>query len=281
MSTSRKRPHQTVEYDAVAAPAETNVDSDFESPKKTTTPLARKKQSPLKKFQIPSRDAPEHWERVYDEIVEMRCKRDAPVDSMGTEVLGDRSADPKTFRFQTLVAVMLSSQTKDEQTAAAVRRLQQHGLSIKSMLEISDDKLGELIYGVGFHNKKIQYIKKTAQILHEHYNDDVPETLEDFCELPGVGPKMALIALNVGRGSVQGISVDVHVHRIADRLGWTHKANDPEMTRAQLEQWMPREKWSEINLLLVGFGQQICNPIQPKVCLFIQFFNSLFSLIPT
>ena len=60
---------------------------------------------------------------------------------------------------------------------------------------------------------------------------------------------MALIALNVGRGSVQGISVDVHVHRISDRLGWTRKAKDPEHTRAQLEHWMPREKWSELNLL--------------------------------
>jgi endonuclease-3 len=75
---------------------------------------------------------------------------------------------------------------------------------------------------------------------------------------------MALIALNVGRGVVAGISIDTHAHRIADRLGWTRAARDPEATRLQLEAWVPREHWSSLNLLLVGFGQQVCQPQQPK-----------------
>ena len=61
-----------------------------------------------------------------------------------------------------------------------------------------------------------------------------------------------------------GIGVDVHVHRISDRLGWTKKASTPEMTRQQLEGWLPRERWRPVNGMLVGFGQTICRPVGPK-----------------
>ena len=71
--------------------------------------------------------------------------------------------------------------------------------------------------------------------------------------LPGVGPKMALIVLRVNTGEVAGISVDTHVHRICNQLGWTKKpTKTPEQTRAAIESWMPARVWADVNLVLVN-----------------------------
>lgn len=77
--------------------------------------------------------------------------------------------------------------------------------------------------------------------------------------LPGVGPKMAYLCLSSAWGDTQGIGVDVHVHRIANLWGWA-EGKTPEHTRKVLESWLPRDRWKEVNWLLVGFGQTICLP---------------------
>lgn len=113
--------------------------------------------------------------------------------------------------------------------------------------------------------KKVEYIKKTTEILLKDYDGDIPNNVKDLCKLPGVGPKMAHICMNVAWNEVSGIGVDTHVHRISNRMGWTKKATKtPEETRITLESWLPKELWSEVNHLLVGFGQEICQPIRPK-----------------
>lgn len=192
----------------------------------------------------------------------MRADRTAEVDSMGAEVILEPRdlVGEKNYRFQSLVSVMLSSMTKDPCTAAAVKRLQTSlpkGLTIESILEIPEAELAELLYGVGFHNRKAIHLKSTAKILQEKYGGDVPRNLEELKQLPGVGTKMAKIALAVGWGEVVGIAADTHVHRISNRLGWV-KTKSPAKTESELESWIPREHWSELNVLLVGFGQQIC-----------------------
>ena len=78
--------------------------------------------------------------------------------------------------------------------------------------------------------------------------------------LPGVGPKMAYLCMSAAWGLTEGIGVDVHVHRITNLWGW-HVTKGPEETRKALEAWLPRERWHEINHLLVGFGQTICLPV--------------------
>jgi endonuclease-3 len=204
---------------------------------------------------------------VYKLIEEMRSQRNAEVDSMGAEViLEPRSkVGDKTYKFQALVAVMLSSMTKDPLTAAAIKRLQAlpGGLTVKTILEIDQDDLAEVLHGVGFHNRKAEYLKQTAAILQDKYAGDLPETLEEMIELPGVGTKMAKIALSVGQGRVIGIAADTHVHRISNRLGWV-KTKEPVQTEGQLESWVPEEYWKDMNLLLVGFGQQICFARNPQ-----------------
>ena len=227
-------------------------------------------------------EAPANWEEIYDFVREMRKERLAPVDTMGCETLAEEHLTPrvssscmtsrtgemltlvKDKRFQTLVALMLSSQTKDTTNAIAMRRLQTElpspGLTLENILEVDPVKLNELIYVVGFHNNKTRYIKAAALILRDHYAGDIPDTIEGLVSLPGVGPKMAYLCLSAAWGRTEGIGVDVHVHRITNLWGW-HKTKAPEETRAALEAWLPRERWHEINHLLVGFGQTTCLPV--------------------
>lgn len=100
---------------------------------------------------------------------------------------------------------MLSSQTKDEVTFGAMERLKAHGLTLPNILQLDQTELGKIIYPCGFWKKKACYIKQTAEILHTEYDDDIPDTAEGLMKLPGVGPKMAYIALSVAWGKVTGI----------------------------------------------------------------------------
>ncbi|CAB4401543.1 unnamed protein product [Rhizophagus irregularis] len=214
---------------------------------------------------------PVGWEEVYNAIKEYRKNIIAPVDTMGCERLADEPSDnitPQTSRFQTLVSLMLSSQTKDHVTAAAVQNLRQKlpgGLNLDSMIQANEKFLDECISKVGFHRKKATYLKQSAKICKEEYGGDIPNTVEGLKKLPGVGPKMAYLCMQVAWKQNEGIGVDVHVHRITNRLGWcnTEKAG-PEATRKLLESWLPRSLWYEINPMLVGFGQTTCFPQYPK-----------------
>ncbi|TAQ86606.1 hypothetical protein B7494_g5065 [Chlorociboria aeruginascens] len=216
---------------------------------------------------------PSDWEEVYGLMREMRLHgvaQNAAVDTMGCERLALPTVSPKVQRYQTLTALMLSSQTKDTTNAVAMRRLQlelpahregaEPGLTLENILAVEPTLLNELIWAVGFHNNKTKYMKATALILRDQYGGDIPDTIEGLISLPGVGPKMGYLCLTTAWGKVEGIGVDVHVHRITNLWGW-HKTKTPEETRAQLQAWLPREKWGEINWLLVGFGQTVCTPV--------------------
>eukprot|EP00347_Sterkiella_histriomuscorum_P017237 403350158 len=208
---------------------------------------------------------PEDWQKLWDVIMVMRSENPAPVDSMGSSCLADSNATPNEFAFQTLIGLMLSSQTKDEVTAEAVGILLQNGLSIKMIDEIKEQDLNRLIEKVGFHNKKAIYLKKAARQIIEDYKGIVPSDYDKLIALPGVGPKMAHLLLQNCFDKTVGISVDTHVHRIANRLKWVPKqTKTPGETAKALQEWLPQDKWEKINWMLVGFGQMICKPIGPR-----------------
>ncbi|KAK8189014.1 DNA glycosylase, partial [Phyllosticta capitalensis] len=208
-------------------------------------------------------DPPADWEQVYNMTMAMRRRILAPVDTMGCETLADEQSSPRDQRLQTLIALMLSSQTKDTVTAAAMTNLRNNlpgGLTLSSLLAVAPPDLNRLIEKVGFHNNKTKYIKATAEVLRDQHDGDIPDTITGLTALPGVGPKMAYLCMSAAWGRDEGIGVDVHVHRITNLWGW-HKTRTPEETRAQLEAWLPRDKWHEINWLLVGLGQTVCTPV--------------------
>ncbi|XP_010069308.1 endonuclease III homolog 1, chloroplastic isoform X1 [Eucalyptus grandis] len=212
---------------------------------------------------------PSNWEKVLEGIRMMRSSEDAPVDSMGCEKAGS-SLPPKERRFAVLVSSLLSSQTKDHVTHGAVQRLLQNDVLTADAIDKADEEsIRSLIYPVGFYTRKASNLKKIATICLAKYDGDIPSSLEELLQLPGIGPKMAHLVMNIAWDNVHGICVDTHVHRICNRLGWVSrpgrkKTSTPEETREALQLWLPKEEWVPINPLLVGFGQTICTPLRPR-----------------
>lgn len=217
----------------------------------------------MKVIKGPVPKTPTAWRSVYAALKHARESTPAPVDIEGAETLADSQGPPDVARFQTLVGLMLSSQTKDPVTSAAVGRLKEKGLSVAEIREMSESDLSKLIYPVSFYKTKAKHIKATVEKLIEKHNGDVPDNIKELLELPGVGPKMGYLCLKLCYNKVEGIAVDTHVHRICNRLGWV-KSKTPEQTRGQLQNWLPREYWGEINLTLVGWGQVVCKPGKPQ-----------------
>lgn len=207
---------------------------------------------------------PKDWQILLSNIKEMRKYRTAVVDNLGCARLSDVNEPPHIKRFQTFTSLLLSAQTKDQVTAAAVGRLKEHGLTVPNIAKMAESKIGEIIKPVGFWQRKSQYLKKCTIIFQEKYDCDIPNNLKELLALPGFGPKMAHICMHSAWGQMVGIGVDTHVHRISNRLGWVRKpTKTAEDTRKELESWLPRAEWDEVNILLVGFGQETCRPVGP------------------
>jgi endonuclease-3 len=203
-----------------------------------------------------SKKPPTDWEAIYSLVEELRHDRTAPCDHSGAEALAE-TTNPKDRRFIALLSLMLSSQTKDAVVAQAIRAMDQDGvLSVAAISQLSAEQLHSYILKVGFHNNKTKYIQGAVQILLEKYDGDVPPTASDMMELPGVGPKMAFICENIAWNQTSGIGVDTHMHRLFNKLNWVN-GKTPEQTRKQLEAWLPVAKWQNVNLLWVGFGQEV------------------------
>ncbi|KAH8263603.1 hypothetical protein KR044_011345, partial [Drosophila immigrans] len=252
---------ETESFDLETA-GEINISSikvELKSPK--TEPTSELDESIKTKVDSPNA----HWWQQLENVRLMRSERAAPVDTQGCHQCADKNADEKTQRFHKLVALMLSSQTKDETTYEAMNRLKARSLTPISIQQINVADLEKLLHPVSFYKNKAKYVKQTAQILIDKYNEDIPDNIKELLKLPGVGPKMAHICMATAWNQITGIGVDTHVHRIANRLAWLKKpTKEPEQTRQQLEKWLPRELWAEVNHLFVGFGQTICTPLRPN-----------------
>ena len=144
-------------------------------------------------------EPPPNWEQVYSITAEMRKRVLAPVDTMGCEDLAETHRSPIDQRLQTLIALMLSSQTKDTVTAVAIRRMQEQlpgGFNLAALLAVEPEELNRLIEKVGFHNNKTRFIKAVAVILRDQFEGDIPDTIEGLVSLPGVGPKMVSTSID-------------------------------------------------------------------------------------
>ncbi len=163
--------------------------------------------------------------------------------------------------FQILISTIISLRTKDEVTAEASERLFKLADNPYDMLKLSEEEIAKAIYPAGFYRNKAKTIKKISRILVEKYNGQVPDSLEELLKLPGVGRKTANLVLALSFNK-PAICVDVHVHRITNRLGFV-KTKTPEETEQELMKKVPKKYWNKINDLLVAFGQTICKPVSP------------------
>jgi len=164
--------------------------------------------------------------------------------------------------FVTLISCILSLRTKDEVTAEASVRLLEGRGTPRQMLELSQEKIAELIYPVGFYKTKAKRIHEISEMILDRFEGVVPETMGELLELPGVGRKTANIVMVYGHHQHGFLPIDTHCHRIPNRLGWI-RTKTPEETEYALLKVLPEEYWDEFNDLFVTFGQKICVPISP------------------
>ena len=190
-----------------------------------------------------------NWREIIETMERIGRERNAPVYQK------DLSNE-----FEVLVSALLSTRTRDEQTHKAVERLFSVVKGPEDLLELSEEKIEELIKPVGFHKVKARNLKRIAEIIVRDYEGKVPEEFDELLKLPGVGRKVANIVLaHMGKPA---IAVDTHVHRIANRLGLV-KTKKPEETEKELKKIVPKELWGKLNKAFVGFGQTVCKPLKP------------------
>lgn len=175
-----------------------------------------------------------------------------PVSTMASE-----GASP----FKILIATVLSPRTKDEVSGPAAERLFALADTPKKMLALGEDKIKKVIFPVGFYNTKARNIISLCRDLIEKYDSRVPESIDELLKLPGVGRKTANLVVSLAFGGA-GICVDVHVHRISNRLGYV-QTKTPEQTEMALRAKLPRRYWPIYNTILVGHGQKTCRPVSP------------------
>ena len=131
------------------------------------------------------------------------------------------------------------------------------------MARLSLPEIESLIYPVSFYRNKAEHVQACCQMLITHFDGRVPETMDELVTLPGVGRKTANLVMILAFNSRRNICVDVHVHRISNRLGWV-QTRDPEDTEQALYAAAPKRWWPRINLYLVTWGQNICRPVHPR-----------------
>ncbi|HEY7777779.1 MAG TPA: endonuclease III [Nitrososphaeraceae archaeon] len=164
--------------------------------------------------------------------------------------------------YKILIGTILSARTRDETTTNVIKILFSKFKNADELSRANLKDIKELIQKIGFYNVKAARIKEVSKILVEKYNSKVPSNLEDLLSFPGVGRKTANCVLVYGFRK-PAIPVDIHVHRISNRIGIVN-TKKPEETETVLQKSIDRKYWTAVNETFVVFGQNICLPIKPK-----------------
>ena len=208
------------------------------------------------------------WIHIYNAVVAMRVNLLAPVDVAGPHVLAT-ATDEEARRFQILVALILSSQTRDQMVSDTMKTLEDNiegGCTPRSLLNTPEDDIKEMIKKVSFSNRKAGFIRGTAEMILSQYNGRVPTETRELLKLPGVGNKVAsvFISCTSENEEVSSIGVDTHLTRIFRRWNWVPSTiATPNAIARSVQKWLPRPLWKDINQIVVGFGQTICTARNP------------------
>jgi endonuclease-3 len=184
------------------------------------------------------------------------------------ELLEKAHSDAKTALNYTnplelLVATILSAQCTDKRVNIVTKVLFKKYRTVEDYANAELEKLEEEIRSTGFYRNKARNIKKCCQILVQNFESQVPKTMEEMLELPGVARKTANIVLSNAYGVVEGIAVDTHVRRLAKRLGLSEHEN-PNKIERDLMEIVPKTYWKRITDLLIFHGRRICEARKPK-----------------
>ena len=197
--------------------------------------------------------------------------RDAPIEDRAPDViriLSDAYPDAKVaLRFtnplECLVATILSAQCTDEKVNEVTSTLFVKYPTAESYLAVPEDELRADIRPTGFFNQKAASIRAACQRIVEAYDGQVPGTMEDLLTLRGVARKTANIVLGNSFGIVEGIAVDTHVKRLANRIGFSSQS-DPNKVEQDLMRLIPRDRWFPFTYVLIDHGRAVCTAKKPR-----------------
>jgi endonuclease-3 len=173
------------------------------------------------------------------------------------------SESQKKDPFQILISALLSARTQDATTLAASTRLFARAGTPQALAKLPVKQIEKFIYPVSFYRNKAVFVKDASRMIVERFGGKVPETLDELMTLPGVGRKTANLVMILAFRSKQSICVDIHVHRISNRLGWV-QTRTPEETEQALYRTIGKRWWPLLNLYLVTWGQNTCRPVYPR-----------------
>jgi len=162
-----------------------------------------------------------------------------------------------------LVSTMLSAQCTDERVNLVTEKLFKKYKTAEDYANADLKEFEQEIRSTGFYRNKAKNIKNCCRILVERFNSRVPKTMDELLHLPGVARKTANIVLGHGYGIAEGIAVDTHVRRVAQRLGLSDN-KDPNKIEEDLMEIVPRKSWIEISDLLILHGRETCTARKPK-----------------
>lgn len=165
--------------------------------------------------------------------------------------------------FQMLVSVVLSAQCTDERVNKTTPGIFSKYSTPQDFADMDIELLEELIHPCGFYKTKAKNLKRTAQILVEKYDGIVPNNMEDLMSLPGVGRKSANVIMLEAFDLPQGIAVDTHCKRIANRLGFSSQS-DPAKIEQDLLKVIPKEYYKDVNHIFIWHGRNVCTSQKPK-----------------
>ncbi len=163
--------------------------------------------------------------------------------------------------FEQLISCIVSIRTLDETTIPVSLRLFEAARTPQQLLALDIPTLTRLLDGTTYPDQKAYTLRGIAERIVHEFGGMLPADFTVLTSLKGVGPKCANLALGVATGQA-AISVDVHVHRVVNRWGYVH-TKQPEQTLKVLEAQVPRERWRDINRLLMPFGKHICTGSLP------------------
>jgi endonuclease-3 len=197
--------------------------------------------------------------------------REAPIEERAPEVIRRLEAaypDAKVALnfsnpLECLVATILSAQCTDEKVNEVTATLFKKYRTAEDYLAVPEDELKADIKPTGFFNQKATSIRAACQRIVEVYDGEVPRTMEDLLTLRGVARKTANIVLGNSFGIVEGIAVDTHVKRLANRIGFSNES-DPVKIEQDLMRLIPREKWFSFTYVLIDHGRAICHAKKPR-----------------
>lgn len=159
--------------------------------------------------------------------------------------------------WELLVAVILSAQCTDKKVNEVTEKLFKKYRTLDDYLRAKPQEFEQDIKATGFYRNKAKNILTAAKIIKEKFNGKLPKTIKEMLELPGVARKTANVVLGNAYGVVEGIAVDTHVSRLAQKLGLTTE-KDPVKIERDLMALFPKNEWSPITYRLINYGREIC-----------------------